>query len=305
MRLYAQKGDKKVVYKEELKKDLLDSKEFKNLVNEYDEICKKKDEYWENLKELKPKDMEETTFHMFIQEARYEKKLTDKMITAFYNNKALECKELIFKGADREKLFEEAERIGGKNLTMVQGWLLKDLHNIRKQKHYPYTHDREISEPRILREIDFEELLRKHEEKEEFMENEKDFYLIEYGKNTKYFTTVDNSTGELFTEDFDSIEKALKFIKSSCNPDILEEIREKETRYKVSIYETKEDWEQGEPFVLDSFSDLEEADKQLTKTMKRENYYSGLVLDTVTGIEERAYYSDEMQEDIEDEEDSL
>lgn len=87
--------------------------------------------------------------------------------------------------------------------------------------------------------------------------------------------------------------------------EVLIEIREKETRYKISIYETKEDWEQGEPFVLDTAYSLEEADKILNKAMKENNYYSGLVFDTKTGIEERAYYSDEQQEDIDEEEDSL
>lgn len=75
-----------------------------------------------------------------------------------------------------------------------------------------------------------------------------------------------------------------------------------EHRYKIGIYETKEDWDSGEPFEHDVKDDLEEAKYELDNVMKINNYYSGFVLDRKTGIEEYAFYSDEQQKNEEDEE---
>ena len=81
---------------------------------------------------------------------------------------------------------------------------------------------------------------------------------------------------------------------------------EEEIRYKVAIYETKDDYEQGEPFQYELFSNLEVAEKELNRVMKKTNYYSGFVLDRKTGIEEYAYYSDEkLKDDEESEEDEI
>lgn len=120
-------------------------------------------------------------------------------------------------------------------------------------------------------------------------------------KEGDFWTAINNLSGNLYTETFKSRNLALRFLEGED----LDILREEESRYKISIYETKEDWEQGEPFGLDTAYSLEEADKILNKAMKENNYYSGLVFDTKTGIEERAYYSDEQQEDIDEEEDSL
>lgn len=98
-----------------------------------------------------------------------------------------------------------------------------------------------------------------------------------------------------------SEEEALNYYKSILEEENLEE-REKETRYKVAIYETKDDYEQGEPFQYELFSNLEEAEKELNRVMKKTNYYSGFVLDRKTGIEEYAYYSDEKIKDNEESE---
>ena len=41
---------------------------------------------------------------------------------------------------------------------MIQGWILEDLHNIKKEKHFPYIHDKEISDPKLITTEEFNKL---------------------------------------------------------------------------------------------------------------------------------------------------
>lgn len=286
-----------MAYKEDLKEIL------KEKIREYDVSQEQLAKEWQRIQDLKPKDMDFHQFNRLLQEARYETKqhnLDREMVDNFRFQNPIKVKEWIYKGADKFKLYEYAESLGGERLSRVQAWILEDLHNIKKEKHFPYIYDRDIEDPRILRKKDFDKLLQKLETKKEFLDDEKDIYLIEYDENTKYFTTVDNTTEELFTEDFNSLKNAVEFIKSACDLNVLEKIRENETKYKILVYETKEDYEQGEPFELDTTYDLEEAKETLNKTMKFNSYYAGNIVDT---IDEYEMYSVTELDEEEDEED--
>ena len=270
-----------------------------NLVEEYDNIRKQEDVYWEKLKDIKPKNMTEPEFHATIQEIRYTKRLTEELIDNFDKGKIIECKQLIFRGADKQKLYKYAEKVGGKNLTMIQAWLLEDLHNIRNEKHFPYMYDKEISDYKIISSDQFLNLLKKFENKEEFSKDELDKFIIAHDDNM--YTAIDNTYGFLFTEDFKDKILAIRYL----NGEEIDRLRDEECRYEIGIYETKEDYEHGEPFQHDVLSDLKEAKNILNNLMKLNNYYSGFVLDQKTGIEEYAYYNDKQLEDEESEEDEI
>ena len=272
-------------------------------IRDYDERRKELDKEWESLHDLKPKDMDELDFQRLIQKARYEtnpKNLDNEMINSFVRQDPIKVKEWIHKGADKFKLYDYVEKIDGKDLTMVQGWILEDLHNIKQEKHFPYKYDKEISDSRTITTKEFNRLFEKFENNKEFTNEELDCFLIKNDDGS--YTAVDNTEGELYTEDFSSLKNALRYLEGESIDKLLKE----ETRYKVAIYETKDDYEQGEPFQYELFSNLEEAEKELNRVMKKTNYYSGFVLDRKTGIEEYAYYSDEkLKDDEESEEDEL
>lgn len=278
----------------------------KDKIKEYDKHVKNLYKEWQEIENLKPKDMDSLEFQRLLQKARYETKqsnLDREMIDNFIHNNPTKVKEYIYKGANKCALYDYVENTKSWNRTMVQQWLLEDLFNTKKEKNFPYEHDNKISDPETIVAEEFDKLFKKFEQMENGAENlfskeEMSLFLLKEGDS---WTAINNLSGNLYTETFKSRNLALRFLEGED----LDILREEESRYKISIYETKEDWEQGEPFVLDTAYSLEEADKILNKAMKENNYYSGLVFDTKTGIEERAYYSDERQEDIEEEEDSL
>lgn len=279
--------------------------DLKEKIKEYDKHAKDLYKEWQEIENLKPKNMDFLEFQRLLQKARYEIKqsnLDSKMIGNFIHNNPLKVKEYIYKGANKCALYDYVENTNSWNRTMVQQWILEDLYNTKKEKNYPYEHDNEISDPETITIKEFDELFRKFEQMENragnlFNEEEMNFFLLKEGNS---WTAINNLSGNLYTETFKSRNLALRFLEGED----LDILREEESRYKVSIYETEKDWEKGEPFVLDTTDNFEKAVELLNETMKRENYYSGLIFDTVTGIEERAYYSDKQQENIE-EEDSL
>lgn len=275
-------------------KDNWNKNNIDNLVEEYDNIRKQEDVYWEKLKDIKPKNMTEPEFHATIQERRYTKRLTEKLIDNFDKGKTIECKQLIFRGADKKELYKYAEKVGGKNLTMIQAWLLEDLHNIRNEKHFPYMYDKEISDYKIISSDQFYNLLKKFENKEEFNKDELDKFIII--NNDNIYTAVDNSDGELWTEDFKDKDKAIRYL----NGESIDSLRDKECKYEVLIYETKEDYDNGEPFQLNVFSSLEQAKQELKTSVDFNNYYSGIVNDQETGRELYSFYEQEDEEEDEE-----
>lgn len=56
---------------------------FNSLVEEYDNFRKQEDKYWKELRNLKPPTMNETTFNMMVQEARYAKRQKESLINPF------------------------------------------------------------------------------------------------------------------------------------------------------------------------------------------------------------------------------
>ena len=79
-------------------------------------------------------------------------------------------------------------------------------------------------------------------------------------------------------------------------------MREEECIYEVNIYETKEDYNQGEPFQLNVFSSLEEAKKQLEEIINFNHYYSGTVVNQETGDELYSFY---LAQDLDEETEEL
>lgn len=283
------KGDKSMDLEDYLRKR----------IKEYDKKQEELNKEWESLHDLKPKDMNEYDFRKLIQKARYETKqenLDREMIDNFVKQNPVEVKEYIYKGADKFKLYDYAEKTEGKNLTMIQGWILEDLHNIKKGKHFSYIHDKEISDPKTITTEEFNKLYEKYENDIEFTNDELDYFLIKYDDGT--YTAINNTSGNLYTEDFSSLKSATRYLQGMP----LYEIREEECKYEVNIYETKEDYNKGEPFQLNVYSNLNEAINDLNNTIKFNNFYAGNVLNQETGEEEYSNIPDENIVDLDDEE---
>ena len=186
-------------------------------IAKYDSSLEESQQQWEKIKQLKPKEMNELTFQDMIQQAR----LDNMLISAFNRNEALQCKELIYRGANKQYLYDCVSKIDGGNLTMIQDWLLQDLYNIRKQKHFPYIYDREISDVRTISKNDYKSLLDKFEKKEEFTSDEKDYFLLEDEENgKKMYIAIDNSSSDMWVEEFSEKENAERYLKGE-NIDIL------------------------------------------------------------------------------------
>lgn len=283
------KGDKSMDLEDYLRKR----------IKEYDKKQEELNKEWESLHDLKPKDMNKHDFQRLIQKARYETKqenLDKEMIDNFVKQNPTKVKEYIYKGADKFKLYDYAEKTEGKNLTMIQGWVLEDLHNIKKEKHFPYIHDKEISDPKLITTEEFNKLYEKYENDIEFTNDELDYFLIKYDDGT--YTAINNTSGNLYTEDFSSLKSATRYLQGIS----LYEIREEELVHEVNIYETKEDYNKGEPFQLNVYSNLNEAINDLNNTIKFNNFYAGNVLNQETGEEEYSNIPDENIEDLDDEE---
>lgn len=195
----------------------MDLQELHFEIAKYDSSLEESQQQWEKIKQLKPKEMNELTFQDMIQQAR----LDNMLISAFNRNEALQCKELIYRGANKQYLYDCVSKIDGGNLTMIQDWLLQDLYNIRKQKHFPYIYDREISDVRTISKNDYKSLLDKFEKKEEFTSDEKDYFLLEDEENgKKMYIAIDNSSSDMWVEEFSEKENAERYLKGE-NIDIL------------------------------------------------------------------------------------
>ena len=195
----------------------MDLQELHFEIAKYDSSLEESQQQWEKIKQLKPKEMNELTFQDMIQQAR----LDNMLISAFNKNEALQCKQLIYRGANKQYLYDCVSKIDGGNLTMIQDWLLQDLYNIRKQKHFPYIYDREISDVRTISKNDYKSLLDKFEKKEEFTSDEKDYFLLEDEENgKKMYIAIDNSSSDMWVEEFSEKENAERYLKGE-NIDIL------------------------------------------------------------------------------------
>lgn len=182
-------------------------------VKSYDIMIEEGKEQWEEIKKLKPKNMNELTFQNMIQQAR----LDNMLLNCFMKNEAIQCKSLIYRGANKQYLYDFVSKIDGGSLTMVQKWLLEDLHNIRREKNFSYTYDREISDIREITMDKYEELLEKLEKKEDFTFDEEDYFLLENeDKNGKIYIAIDNSTSEMWVEEFFERETAESYLKGKA-----------------------------------------------------------------------------------------
>lgn len=271
-------------------------------IKEYDKKKEELDKEWESLHDLKPKDMDNLDFQRMIQKARYEtnpKNLDNEMINSFERQDPIKVKEWIHKGADKFKLYEYDKKINKDswNRTMIQQWLLEDLYNIKEEKHFPYEHDKDISDPKTITTEEFNKLLEKYEKGEEFAVEEEGRFLIVHDDKT--YTAIDNTYGNLFTEDFKDRNMALRYLAGED----LDKLREEECKYEANIYETPEDYDKGEPFQLNVYSNLEEAIKELNQTMNLNGFFAGNVINQETGQEEYANISKQNEIDLDDEED--
>ena len=94
----------------------MDLQELHFEIAKYDSSLEESQQQWEKIRQLKPKEI-----------------LDNMLISDFNKNEALQCKELIYRGANKQYLYDCVSKIDGGNLTMIQDWLLQDLYNIRKQ----------------------------------------------------------------------------------------------------------------------------------------------------------------------------
>lgn len=275
-------------------------------IKEYDEKRKELDSEWKKIESLKPKNMNHLEFGKLLQQARYETKqsnLDREMIDNFIHNNPLKVKEWIYKGANKCVLYDYDQEVNKNsfNRTMIQQGLLEDLYNIKEEKNYPYEYDNEISDPKTITEEEFNKLFKKFETMENGAENtftieEMDLFLLKDGNS---YVAINNLSGNLYTEDFNERNLALRFLEGED----LDELRAEECKYEVSIYETKEDYDNGESFQLNVYSDFDEALKELKKTIKLNTYYSGFILNQKNGKEEFSMSYNESKELDEEEED--
>lgn len=257
----------------------MDLYELHSKIENYDRLKEDTDKKWDEIHELKPEDMEELEFQDLIQQAR----LNNKLIKSFDKQRPLECKHIIFMGANKEFLYDYASKIGGEHLSMLQNWLLEDLHNIRRKKHFAYAYDSYILDPRTITKEEYDRLIKKLDNKKEFTYEELDWFLLETD-NT--FITIDNTSGEMFVEEFKDRTIAERYLKGEN----LDKLREEECKYEVSIYETEEDYNKGEPFQHNVYSDLDGAKKELITTINFNHYFAGNIVNQENGNEEFSFY---------------
>ena len=211
----------------------MDLQELHFEIAKYDSSLEESQQQWEKIKQLKPKEMNELTFQDMIQQAR----LDNTLISAFNKNEALQCKQLIYRGANKQYLYDCVSKIDGGNLTMIQDWLLQDLHNIRKQKHFPYMYDREISDIRTISKNDYKALIEKFEKKEEFTSDEKDYFLLEDEENgKKMYIAIDNSSSDMWVEEFSKKRTAERYLRGEN----INKLREKEMIGEDEILDSAE-----------------------------------------------------------------
>ena len=261
-------------------------------VKSYDETKIKQEELQTKLNKIEnqilnmiPGNISKENFSNLINEIRYDYHAKDNienieinMLEAFKQNNIKLCNIYLNKGVSPDKIFQYIRNVGYNNFCLDQ----QEFFN----KHFKV---------KLITKEEFNNLYQKFENKQSFVKEELGKFLM---KENKIYTAIDNTSGNLYTEDFKDRTLAIRYL----NGEGIDKLRDEECRYEIGIYETKEDYEQGEPFQHDVVSDLNEAENTLNHLIKLNNYYSGFVLDQKTGIEEYAYYSDEQQEDEEEDE---
>ncbi len=250
-------------------------------IEKFDKMVDDSKKEWENIHKLKPKEMDEAEFNNLIINSRF----TKKLINEFNANDPYKCKGLIYAGANKEYFYNYVSKLDNSKLTFEQKKLLEDLHNIRKQKYFPYVYDNEICDIRKITKVEYEKLLKKLESNEKFTFEEQDKFILQ---DENYYIAIDNSSGKMWVEEFKSKERAERYLHGE-NIDKLK--AEEEHTYKICIYESKKDYEKGKQFeCLDKFVDLEEAKKELKKMVKLNNCFAGNITAEETGIERFSYY---------------
>lgn len=261
----------------------------------YDETKIKQEELQTKLNKIEnqilniiPSNISKENFSNLINEIRYDYHAKDNienreinMLNAFKQNNIKLCNTYLNKGVSPDKIFQYIRNVGYNNFCLDQ----QEFFN----KHFKV---------KLITKEELNNLYQKFENKQAFTKEELGKFLM---KENETYTTIDNTSGNLYTEDFKDKTLALRYL----NGEGIDKLRDEECRYEIGLYETKEDYEQGEPFQHDVVSDLNEAENTLNNLMKLNNYYSGFVLDQKTGIEEYAYYSDEQIENEESEEDEI
>lgn len=137
----------------------------------------------------------------------------------------------------------------------------------------------------------FVKLIDKLNNHEEFINKEKDCFLLVDEKDCS-FVAIDNTNGNMWTEEFKEKEYAIRYLQG----EEIDKLRNKECKYEVAIYETKGDYDKGEPFQLNVYSNLEEAKNELKQTINFNDYFSGNIINQQNGMEEFSYYSDKERE---------
>lgn len=264
-------------------------------VKNYDETKIKQEELQTRLNKIEnqilnmiPGNISKENFSNLINEIRYDYHAKDNienreinMLNAFKQNNIKLCNIYLNKGVSPDKIFQYIKNVGYNNFCLDQ----QEFFN----KHFKV---------KLITKEEFNNLYQKLENKQAFTKDDLGKFLLE---DNGIYTAIDNTYGNLYTEDFKDRTLALRYL----NGEGIDKLRDEECRYEIGIYETKEDYEQGESFQHDVVSDLNEAEDILNSLIKQNNYYSGFVLDQKTGIEEYAYYSDEQIEDEEGEEDEI
>lgn len=252
-------------------------------VKSYDETKIKQEELQTKLNKIEnqilnmiPSNISKENFSNLINEIRYDYHAKDNrenreinMLNAFKQNNIKLCNIYLNKGVSPDRIFQYIRNVGYNNFCLDQQEFFNKYFKVK-----------------LITKEEFNNLYQKFENKQSFVKEELGKFLM---KENEIYTTIDNRFGNLHTEDFKDRILALRYL----NGEGIDKLRDEECRYEIGIYETKEDYEQGEPFQHNVVSDLNEAENTLNNLMKLNNYYSGFVLDQKTGIEEYAYYSDE------------
>lgn len=179
---------------------------------------------------------------------------------------------------------DEKDWTGGSNHFCKLTELADYLVNLNNQYEKSIIVENTIDENR------FNELFKKFEINTKFEEDELQMFVI---KNENCYTIIDNRTGKLYTEDFSKREYAVRYIKGEG----IDSIREDECKYEILIYDSKEDFEQNEPFQHNVMSDLNSAKNELKDVLNMNNYYAGYIYDQETG--ETFWVDDELEEEEE------
>lgn len=170
-------------------------------------------------------------------------------------------------------------------------------------RNYSYNKYNVKSEPKTITEEEFDRLFKKFEliengGEDTFEDEEKDLFLLKEGDS---YTAIDNLSGNLYTENFETRDLALRFLEGED----LDTLRAEECKYEVSIYETKEDYDNGEPFQLNVYSSIEKAKNDLEDTIKFNSFYSGNIVNQKTGDEIYAVTEFENKDTVDEEENEI